>query len=87
MKSDYIVVIIAMIAFPVFGYIIASLFSYFMLGNCEFENASEDALKVCNSMKLTTMIIIPLMLGLFGVMSFVPVLKELKNTGKRLRDL
>jgi len=87
MKSDYIVVIIAMIAFPVFGYIIAGTLIFLMLGNCEFENASDDALKACNSMKRTTMIMIPLMLGLFGVMSFVPVLKELKNTGKRLRDL
>ncbi len=87
MKIDYIIVIVAMIAFPVFGYIVASLFSYFMLGNCEIENASEDALKACNSLKHAAMIMMPLLLGLFGVMSFVPVIKELRNTGKRLRDL
>lgn len=87
MKTDYMIVIIAIIAFPVFGYIVASLFNYFMLGNCNFENASDDALRACNSMQHAAIIMMPLLLGLFGIMSFVPVLKELKNTGKRLRDL
>ena len=78
--KNYILCISLLISFPLIGLGVGYGFANF------FFNCGDSEIEVCSSINLILLVILPILTGLYGIMTYLPVLKDIRNGKQNVWD-